>query len=137
VVEEYAGQQAGGPSAARRVAGRAELWTSLLSFARVNLAMSKAEFMQCTPRYFDALVTRFEDGLRRSESLQEVLAGQLIAMVANTGFRSFEDPRKASEFMPSEWRKVEIETPTPTVRKRRTRKAIADEVRATFGAFVR
>lgn len=56
-----------------------------------------------TPRLFRTLMDQHDLLLKRRDSMGELMIAQLIAMVANTGFRSFKSPRQAKEFMPSAW----------------------------------
>lgn len=70
----------------------------------MDLGLSSDEFYGLTPRQFDALCTQHQRrrriARRESDQVVAVMMSQLIAMVANTGFRKFERPRQPEEFMP-------------------------------------
>lgn len=82
-----------------------------------------------TPRQFSRLSARH----KYDREHQEFMFGQLTSWVANTGFRSTKEPTKPSDFMPCMYsRKVK------TVRKkRRSRQAIAGDIRAVMGLFMK
>lgn len=67
--------------------------------------MPREEFMRLSPRFFAILLKAHWEKCRRADQMAEIIGGQLIAMVANTGFKGWEQPRKPQEFMPSEWKK--------------------------------
>jgi hypothetical protein len=112
------------------------MWT----FARVELGMRKREFWTLTHRQWHALMQRHERRERRRDELAEVMIAQLIAMVANTGYREFKNVRQPSEFMPSALRAERLLT---TVRKMKPAKAerrrigleTANAVRRNLGRF--
>ena len=62
--------------------------------------MGRAEFLQITPRYYDALVMHHERNLEMRRRESDSMIAVLTAMVANTGFRSFEEVRQPKEFLP-------------------------------------
>lgn len=63
-----------------------------------------------TPAYFDVLMRRHERNVERDEYGRNLMLAQLTAMVANTGFARFQEPRTWQEFMPFK--------PEPQKRKR-------------------
>jgi hypothetical protein len=67
----------------------------------VELGLTSDEFYGMTPRQFDALARAHRRAKRRMVEHTEYLFGQLTAMVANTGFRGWNEARTADEFMPS------------------------------------
>ena len=75
-----------------------------------------------TPRQFSALARRNRQVEERKRYAMELMVAQCIAMVANTGFRSFEKPREPKEFMPSHWNAV------PQTRRKRPAKEFTDEL---------
>ena len=131
--EEYARAGEIGPHPTR-VVGRDELWSQLLSYARVNFNMGFDEFMSITPRYFDELMKQHRFNVERAERGRDFMLSQLIAMVANTGTRSFEEPRQPVEFLPK-WQREGTAAAQPT--KRRKRSDIANQVRGVLTAFMR
>ena len=62
------------------------------------------------------------------------MAAQIVAMVANTGFRSFEKAREPREFMPSAWGKTTQKTTMSTARRmtKERREAVSNKLRAMF-----
>lgn len=68
------------------------------SYARVEMGISKREFLSLTLRQWVELRKRRTE----QDTLFEVMMARLTAMVANTGFRGWPEPRKIEEFMPSE-----------------------------------
>jgi hypothetical protein len=90
--------------------------------------MSLDEFMDCTPRYFDALVQRHRETEERAERKQEFMFAQLTAMVANSGFLRWDKAPTPPDFMPSEWDKQQKQPR----KRRRSRKVIAAEMEATL-----
>jgi hypothetical protein len=66
--------------------------------------------------------------LEREERGRDMMFAQLIAMVANTGFRGWKEPRQPSEFL-QHW-----EQPKPE--RKRSAKQITAEVRATMMAMM-
>lgn len=123
------------PSAARTVAGRDELWARLFSLARVSLGMDVAEVLRCTPMYMAELRRRYEENLTYEQRLTEVMLAQVVAMVANTGFRGFKDVRQPKEFMPSQWdRNAKVSRKVPLKQRKA---AVADVLRERFAALAR
>lgn len=60
--------------------------------------MQPEELMRLSPRYFHKLMRVCREKQRRSTDVLEIMLAQLTAMVANTGFRGWEEPRKVDEF---------------------------------------
>lgn len=52
-----------------------------------------------TPRYFSKMVERQRRSREDAGAVNEYMLAQLIAMVANTGFRSFKEVRQPREFV--------------------------------------
>jgi hypothetical protein len=102
----------------------------LWSVARYDLRLSSAEFYRLTPRQLDALIKRQEHGIRHSE----FMLAQLTACVANFSMSHPKKPVDAKDFMPSEWAKVAEKEPKA---KKRSRHAIAGEIRATMDAWMK
>jgi hypothetical protein len=95
--------------------------------------MGRAEFMRTTPRFFARLTREHREARERSERTLEYMLAQIVAMVANTGFKGWDEARKPDEFMPSRW-KTEQAAASPRQR-RQSRAAIAKEVRETMSFF--
>lgn len=112
----------------------------MLAFARVQLNMGREEFMQITPRYFQALCKQVEHLDRPRNTTLEIMVGQLLAMVGNIGYSGLEKPMRAQDFMPSEWAKKAAAANAKAVRKPRMTKkrqiALAAQFRETFMHFV-
>ena len=101
----------------------------MVTFARVEFGMRKRELFSINLRQWSALVKRHEERQRRRDSMGEIMQAQIVAMIANTGFRSFKDPRQPKEFMPSHWGKADSQEPAKRLTKA-ARKSIVDETRA-------
>lgn len=86
-----------------------------------------------TPRYLNLLFERSDIKRKSDQWIHEVMGGQLIAMVGNTGFKGWEEPRKPEEYMPSEWAKKKGDGAT----RRRSRAKIADEIGSLMGLLMR
>ena len=69
-------------------------------YAEVRLGIGRARFMRMTPRLFDAWVLLDQKDRERQRRERDVPIAVLTAMVANTGFKGFEEPRLPSEFLP-------------------------------------
>lgn len=69
--------------------------------ARIFLGIAMEEFLGLTPRYLARLFERLKERRRIDGELFERMTAHLIAMVANTGFRGWKEPRTPMEFMPS------------------------------------
>lgn len=63
--------------------------------------MSWEELRRITPRHFSRLVEEYQAAQASRERMGEFMMAQIVAMVANTGFRSFKEWREPKEFMPS------------------------------------
>lgn len=87
--------------------------------------MLREEFMRLSPRYFARLITDYQASRRRADEMVEVMMAQMIAMVANTGFRGYETVRQPQEFMPTLLR-------AKPKRQRIDRKNLALDARAYF-----
>jgi hypothetical protein len=105
------------------------MWSGLLAYARVNLNMGRTEFMRLTPRYFARLTKEHREARERSERTVEFMLAQVVAMVANTGFKGWDKPRQPTEFMPSSASRGSGRAPA---RERRPRKARTDAIRAAM-----
>ena len=112
----------------------------MLSFARVQLNMGRGEFMQITPRYFQALCKQVERLDRPRNTTLEIMVGQLLAMVGNIGYSGLEKPMRPHDFMPSEWvKKATRSKGKPPRKPRMTKKkqiALAAQLREAFMHFV-
>ena len=97
--------------------------------------MGFEEFMSITPRYFDELMKQHRFNVERVERGRDFMLSQVIAMIGNTGFRSFEEPRQPREFLPR-WQTEESGKTNP-LKKRRKRSDIASQVRSVISAFMR
>ncbi len=56
------------------------------------------------PRFFDTLVRQHDRNANQAEHRERItdhLLAQIAAMVANTGFRGWEETRQVSEFLPT------------------------------------
>jgi hypothetical protein len=84
------------------------------TFARIELGMRTAEFLQYTGRQWNSLVEHHERMLHCREYPVELMVGQLIAMVANASGK-WDEPRAPKEFMPSEWRKEAAAKPVAAI----------------------
>ena len=111
------------------------------SFARAEYSMSKREFFSLTLRQWVALAKRREDAAIQRDSMLEIMLAQLTAMVANTGFKGWTEPREPKEFMPSVWRREVAAKPKTTRSQRRAeRKQYQednDRMRSTMRMFCR
>src|ERR1019366_5506118 len=92
----------------------AEQWLHLWSSARYDLGLSDDDFYSLTPRQLNALFRHRERQRDYDREHTEYMAAQIVAMVANTGFRSFEKAREPREFMPSAWGKTTQKTTMST-----------------------
>jgi hypothetical protein len=95
--------------------------------------MSLDELRRLTPKQFFLMVDRLEILDRPRDRTIELMTAQLIAMVGNTGFRGFDKPLNPKDFMPS---LITGKQNTKTI-KRKTRSAIADNVRNVISSFMR
>lgn len=98
------------------------------AFARVEFSMQADEFFDLTLGQWEMLMRCHRQSLRRRDEMLELMVGQLIAMVANTAFKGFKDPRDPKEFMPSRWGEAPISQPTKRLTKAQRAK-IAQETR--------
>lgn len=89
--------------------------------------------MALTPRQIFHRLDRLDKVRLRNEATMELMLGQLIAMVANTGFVQFKQPREPREFMPSLLKFPPQEKPKRRTRKEQQRKAA--NIRAAFNTF--
>lgn len=101
-----------------------------MATARIDFGMDLEEFLDITPRFFDALLQKDKARAKRAQEMTEIMGAQIVAMVRSCGFVQFKEPMAAREFMPSEWDKPQVAKKT----KRRSRAAIADEYRAVMTA---
>ena len=87
-----------------------------------------------TPRQLNALFRHRERQRDYEREHSEYMAAQIVAMVANTGFRAFEKAREPREFMPSEWIKASPKTTKSTARRmtKQRRQAVSDKLRVMF-----
>ena len=99
------------------------------AFARQDLRLSAEEFYALTPRQFHAMADRHQQGREH----QELLFAQLTSWVAYTGFKSTKERIPERQFMPSQWGSA---APKRRKKRRRSRAAIADEIRATMANFL-
>lgn len=81
------------------------MWLRLWSYARIEMGLSKAEFLRLNWPQWDALRKRREEQREAADAMLEYMTAQLIAMVGNTGFKGWKEPRKPEEFMPSRLRR--------------------------------
>jgi hypothetical protein len=110
------------------------------SIARSYLRLSDDEFFAMTPRQFDALLKQRKSQVNSKREHFEFMLGQLTSWVANTGFRTAKEQTKATDFMPSEWRKKASNMSSSTRRKRMTKKRrreIASGIRQFFAPTAR
>ncbi len=80
--------------------------------------MQTAEFLQVTPRQLGAFFEHQARVTQQENMLRDAMMAKIVAMVANTGFRSFEEPRHPHEFMHRYPALVSREKPTRVSRKR-------------------
>ena len=95
-----------------------------MSFARVHLGMTRDEFLDTTPRYFDQLCQHH----LRKRRMDEGMLAQLTAVVFNTSYRAPDERVSGQQFYIT--KDVDAK-PAPKL-KRRTKAQIADETRAVF-----
>jgi hypothetical protein len=95
--------------------------------------MGRAEFMRTTPRFFARLTKEHREARERTERTMEYMLAQIVAMVANTGFKGWDEARKPDEFMPSRWDAEKAVSAPP--QRRQSRAAIAKDVRETMSFF--
>lgn len=130
--KEHACREARKPSKARSVAGPEQLWIELLTYARVNVGLSKDEFLDLTPRYFDALVNEHRRCIERSERGRDYMLAQIVAGQYNLGHLRFEEWRQPREFMPAYPSEVAAKQ-----RLRRNERAFTSQLERTMERAVR
>ena len=92
--------------------------------------MGLEELLDTQPHHLAVLFEKEKERRRRGDELQEFMMGNLIAMVANTGFKGWKEPRTPFEFMPSHWKDKPKEK-----RKRVDRKQVLQDTRTFFAAI--
>lgn len=97
------------------------MWLSLWSYARIELGLSKREFLALNWAQWQALRKRRDAQREAGDAMLEFMLAQLTAMVANTGFKGWPDPRKPEEFMPSRHRKKAAGAGKPLTKRQRER----------------
>ncbi len=107
----------------------------MISVGRIDLGLPLDEVMAMCPRQIFELRDRLEALDKPKNTTIELMVAQLIAMVGNTGFRSFEEPLKPLDFMPS--RRIVKKKSEPQQKKRRKRADIANEIRMTMMSWLR
>ena len=118
---------------------RQRLWhESRRAFAAVNLGISTEQFLDCSPVYFDCLSKQYGAREKRAGQLLELMGAQVVAMIANTGFKGWEEPRKIQEFMPSEWAKApKRKSRAQKIAEMETDRAVWKAMAMHAGKFVR
>jgi hypothetical protein len=93
------------------------------------MGMTRDEFLDATPVYFDLLLDKRAAERSREQGMTELMTAQLIAMVANTGFARYTEQRRPEEFMPSRWKDDDAPKNLP-LPKRMTKKQRAQRTAA-------
>ena len=96
------------------------------------------ELLCYTPRYFEALMRQYRLNIERADCSRDYMLSQLIAMVGNTGFRSFVEPRKPLEFLPG-WQRERYGEPGLQRKRRVTKKKkmeVANKLRNVMDALM-
>ncbi len=99
----------------------------------MDLGLGIDEVMALTHGQFADRVRRLDTVERRREAKLEVMLASLTAMVANTGFRGWKEPRQPEEFMPSLAHKQAAVKPRRRTKRELRRKA--ESIRAAFNTF--
>ncbi len=60
-----------------------------------------------TYRQIGECAKRYAEQNRPTQNRMEYMLGQVVAMIANTGYRGFKKHRLTTEFMPSAWEAAE------------------------------
>lgn len=86
------------------------------------------ELRKISPRFFAKLVAEHRATKERDQWHGEFMAAQIVAMIANTGYKGWKDVRQPREFMPSYLRQRQEHN------RPKTHEEIAARVRRVVGA---